>query len=131
MEEALQQEHSRLVTRLKKDDHQMYHELMPGDCDTMHMLLGAMTELGELGTTIKAYLFYRKPIDHENLVEELGDVEFFLEGLRQRLRITREETLAHNINKLNRRYGSGSFSNEQAQARADKAEVGDFDKEAS
>ena len=59
-------------------------------------------------------------IDRENLVEELGDIEFYLEGLRQVFGVTREEVLAINQAKLEKRYSSGKYSNQQAQARADK-----------
>ena len=43
-------------------------------------------------------------IDRENVIEELGDLEFYMEGVRQNLGITREETLNHNIQKLSKRY---------------------------
>jgi hypothetical protein len=55
-----------------------------------------------------------------NVVEELGDLEFYLEGVRQQLQISRDETLRANINKLNIRYRSGSYSNQHAQERTDK-----------
>jgi len=51
----------------------------------------------------------------------MGDLEFYMEGLRQGLGITREEVLAHNIAKLSKRYSSGSYSDKHAQERADKA----------
>lgn len=56
----------------------------------------------------------------ENVIEELGDIEFYLEGMRQQLGITREQTLEANISKLSKRYHSGSYSDTQAQERADK-----------
>jgi uncharacterized protein YabN with tetrapyrrole methylase and pyrophosphatase domain len=55
------------------------------------------------------------------MVEELGDLEFYMERIRQIVGITREETLKANIEKLSVRYGK-TYSNEAAQARADKAE---------
>ena len=53
------------------------------------------------------------------MIEELGDLEFYMQGLRDALKITREETLKINMQKLEKRYG-GLYSNEAAQARADK-----------
>jgi len=50
-----------------------------------------------------------------------GDTnEFFLEGIRQRLGITREETLEANIDKLGLRYQGLKYSDQAAQDRADK-----------
>ena len=58
--------------------------------------------------------------DMVNLVEELGDLEFFMEGFRKCLGIKRLDTLSANIDKLSKRYATGSYSNKQAQDRADK-----------
>lgn len=115
-----QEDHTDLVARLKKDDHQMYLELQPGDCDVAHMILGVGAESGELMTAAKSYLFYRKPLDRVNVIEEMGDLEFYLEGLRQRWKISRDEVLAANIEKLNRRFVEGVFSNAEAIERKDK-----------
>ena len=63
---------------------------------------------------------YGKPLDRENVIEELGDLEFYMEGLRQGLGITREETLQANVAKLGARYAAGKYSDKAAIARADK-----------
>jgi hypothetical protein len=63
---------------------------------------------------------YGKPLDRGNVLEELGDLEFYMEGLRQGIQATREEVLRHNMAKLSKRYSSGSYSDAQAQERADK-----------
>lgn len=64
---------------------------------------------------------YRKELDRENVIEELGDLEFYLEGIRQGLGLTREECLEHNIRKLSKRYEGLKYSDKAAQDRADKA----------
>ena len=79
-------------------------------------------ESGELFDAIKRWVLYEKPLDRANVVEELGDLEFYMEGLRQGLDITREETIAANCEKLGKRYAAGNFSNKAAQERADKGE---------
>ena len=71
-------------------------------------------------TLSKKHAIYNKPLDRDNVVEELGDIEFYLQQLRVRLSITREETLHANVQKLRKRYASG-YSDAAAQARADKA----------
>lgn len=86
----------------------------------IHMALGMAGEAGELVDAIKKHAIYCKPLDSENIIEELGDLEWYMQGLRAALCITREEVLEANIKKLRKRYSSGSYSNEQAQQRKDK-----------
>lgn len=86
------------------------------------MAVGVSGEAGELLDAIKKVAVYRKPVDRANVVEELGDLEFYMEGLRQGLGITREETLLANINKLSKRYEGLKYSDSAAQTRADKQE---------
>ncbi len=66
---------------------------------------------------------YRKELDMENVIEELGDLEFFMEGIRQELGITREQCLEHNIKKLSVRYENFVYSNESAHLRLDKVKM--------
>ena len=86
-----------------------------------HMALGIAGESGELVDAIKKFAIYNKPLNLDNVVEELGDLEFYMEGLRDSLGITREETIQKNIEKLSRRYENG-YSDKAAQDRADKQE---------
>lgn len=95
-------------------------DLTPADAHLIHMVLGISGEAGELLDAVKKSAIYRKPLDLENIVEELGDIEFFLQGLRDALGITKEATLEHNRAKLSKRY-IDSYSDEQAQNRADKS----------
>jgi NTP pyrophosphatase (non-canonical NTP hydrolase) len=85
------------------------------------MIMGVSGESGELLDAIKKAVIYNKPLDIENVIEELGDIEFYLEGLRQGLGIDRGETLDANVKKLSVRYEAGSYSDTAAQTRADKA----------
>ena len=54
------------------------------------------------------------------LIEELGDIEFYLGGLRQCLNVGRNETIQANIEKLGKRYSGWHYSDESARKRADK-----------
>jgi len=85
-----------------------------------HAAMGVSGEAGELLDGIKKFWAYNKPLDLENIVEELGDLEFYMEALRQELGVSRNETLEYNMIKLNKRYHSGKYSDQQAQERADK-----------
>ena len=109
-----------MVEALCKPGYEIIMELDANKADALHMAVGVSGESGELLDCIKKHAIYNKPLDRENLVEELGDIEFYLEGLRQVFGVTREEVLAINQAKLEKRYSSGKYSNEQAQARADK-----------
>lgn len=86
-----------------------------------HMALGIAGETGEIVDAIKKNVIYDKPLDVENVIEELGDLEFYMAGLRQLLGISRWDTLQANIFKLQKRYATG-YSDEAAIARADKQE---------
>lgn len=111
--------HPSLVSALCKDGQEIKDTLTALDCHLLHMLIGLQGEVGELTDAIKKAIIYRKPIDLENVNEELGDIEFYLEGLRQALNTTREITLHLNIEKLTKRYGE-KYSDRLAALRLDK-----------
>lgn len=111
-----------MVRALAKDGALIKAELTPEDADMLHMAIGVSGEAGELLDAVKKATIYRKPLDLENIIEELGDLEFYMERIRQIAGITREQTIAANIAKLGKRYSSGAYSNEQAKTRADKVE---------
>ena len=128
----LEQGHTQMVFDLKKNPGAILKRLTPHKCDLLHMAYCIPGEAGELSDAIKKHIFYEKEFTdemREHVVEELGDLEFYMEGLRQSLGISRTETLKYNRTKLltgkNARYGKGVFSNEQAQERADKQEPDD------
>lgn len=90
------------------------------EADLWHGATGVAGEAGELLDAVKKHVVYKKPLDRENVVEELADLRFYMAALMNRLGITEVE-LTETINsKLGKRYASGSYSNDQAQARADK-----------
>ena len=82
--------------------------------------MGVSGEAGELLDAIKKFAIYNKTLDIDNVVEELGDIEFYLAMIRRTLGIHREVTLRHNITKLLKRYPAG-YTDMAAQLRADKA----------
>ena len=112
--------HSEMVEALCKSGELIRSELTAQDAHNLHMVVGISGEAGELLDCLKKAIIYRKPIDMENLIEELGDLEFYMEGLRQSFGITRSQTLSHNITKLSKRYEGLKYTDEAAQLRADK-----------
>ncbi len=113
-------EHADMVNTLCKPGATIKEELTAEDAHTIHMIMGISGETGELLDAIKKSVIYRKPIDRENVIEELGDIEFYMEGLRQGLSITRKETLTHNVLKLSKRYKGMKYSDTSAKDRVDK-----------
>ncbi len=109
-----------MVTFLVKPGQAILDSMTPDKIDLLHMAVGISGEAGELLDAVKKVTVYNKPVDRANVVEELGDLEFYMEGLRQRMGITREETITGNIAKLGIRYAKG-YSDKAAQERADKA----------
>lgn len=114
--------YSQMVMELAKPAENILelHNMFPEMAHLQHMALGVSGEVGELVDAIKKHTVYGKIIDRENVIEELGDIEFYLEGIRGPLGISREETIMHNQQKLSIRYASGGYSDKQAQERADK-----------
>jgi NTP pyrophosphatase (non-canonical NTP hydrolase) len=107
-------------SRIKKGG-SILQSLTPISANIWHMGTGICTEAGELMSSIKKYTVYEKPLDRENLIEELGDLEFYLAGLRTALGLNREEILKNNEKKLTTRYPIG-YTNKAAITRADKQE---------
>lgn len=97
-------------------------EMGTKDSNLVHMALGIAGEAGEIVDAIKKAAVYGKPLDLPNVIEELGDLEFYMAGMRQMLGVSRHETLQANIEKLQKRYVDG-YSDRAAIARADKQQV--------
>ena len=116
-------DHSMMVRVLAKSGEQIRAELTTEQAHALHMAVGISGESGELLDAVKKGAIYQKPFDRENIIEELGDLEFYMEGLRQGFGITREETLVANIRKLGKRYNNFVYSNNAAQQRADKTSI--------
>ena len=109
-----------MVAALVKPGSAIRSVLTASDCHLIHMSIGVAGEAGELIDAIKKHTIYRTPLDLENVIEELGDLEFYMEGLRQGLDITREQCLKSNIQKLSKRYEGLKYSDQAAKDRKDK-----------
>jgi NTP pyrophosphatase (non-canonical NTP hydrolase) len=99
-------------------------KLMPTHADSMmHAAVGVAGEAGELADAIKKAWVYGKPLDRDNVIEELGDLRFYMQALQLLLGITDAEVIGHNSAKLEARYPDGVYSNQAAIARADKEQA--------
>ena len=88
----------------------------------LHAAVGISGEAGELLDAVKKHWAYEKPLDFGNVVEELGDLEFYMAAMRQIIGMSRQAILQTNVNKLKLRYANMEYSDQAAQARADKAD---------
>lgn len=79
--------HPALVAALVKPGDAILETLTPEKADAWHMASCIPGEVGELFTPVAANVFNGSPLDRENVIEELGDVEFYSQGLRAPLGI--------------------------------------------
>lgn len=119
---TMEQQHAQMVADLCKapDEIVAGFKRNPAHAHLAHMAMLLTSEAGELCDAIKKHVIYGKELDLVNVVEELGDIEFALEGIRRVLFITRHTTLEYNITKLSKRYKKGKYSDEAAINREDK-----------
>lgn len=84
--------HPELVQALAKPGSAILASLTPTDADLWHAATGVAGEACEIALAFRN-CYEDGKLDNENLIEELGDMEFYLQQLRSNLGISREETL--------------------------------------
>lgn len=77
-----------------------------GTIRLLHAMIGMCTETGEIQDQVKKHVFYGKPLDRTNLMEEIGDTLWYIGVMSDELGISLEEIMDKNIAKLRARYGS-------------------------
>lgn len=69
-----------------------------------HMIIGCVTESGELADAYKKHKFYMRDLNTKNIKEEIGDLCWYLYQLCEEVGYTMEEARKDNIEKLSKRY---------------------------
>ena len=92
MKELLTQ-FEKMTLALAKDGAVIKQEITPEQANLLHMVIGASGEVGELVDAIKKHVIYQKPLDVENVKEELGDLLFYMSNLMQSVGLSFEEVL--------------------------------------
>jgi len=69
--------------------------------------LGLAGEAGEVVDIIKKDLFHDRPLDHDDIKKELGDVAWYLAALCTAAGFNFEDVLQANIDKLKARWPDG------------------------
>lgn len=73
--------------------------------------LGLTGEAGEVADMVKKHVAQGHPLDLERLIDEAGDVAWYLARLCTAIHVSLGEVLQHNVDKLIARYPNG-FSSE-------------------
>lgn len=89
--------------------------------DMFHAALGLSDEAGEFASAIKAALVYGKGMDKVNLIEELGDLLWFVSLAADTLGVPLAVVMEANIAKLQVRYSEG-YADAKAQNRVKELE---------
>lgn len=79
----------------------------------LHSAMGITTEAGELMDQLKRHTIYGSELDEINLMEELGDILWYIALMANTLNVSIEDLQQMNIAKLKVRYG-GEFSEDKA-----------------
>ena len=124
---AMQYEtHREFVRKLCKAGSVIAEELTPDNCHRLHMAIGISGEAGELLDAVKKSTIYRKQLDIANIVEECGDLLFYIAGMLDSIGVDIESAMSANVSKLSIRYGK-SYSDKSAVERLDKMPTLDKD----
>lgn len=95
---------------------------LPTQIDNLnHALYGMTSETGEFADAMKKHVIYGKPLDTENLKEELGDLMWYIALAATALNTDLSIICEENIDKLRKRYPE-KYTDAHAIARADKVQ---------
>lgn len=79
----------------------------------LHAIMGIATEAAELLQAAVDAGFSKYDYDRTNIIEELGDLEYYMAVLRNKFGVSQKEVQERNVAKLQARY-SGGFSSDAA-----------------
>lgn len=115
--------HPEMVAKLLKPGAKILASMTPEKMTLLHCASKLCSEAGELLDAVGKLCFYEQKLDRDNIIEEDGDIEFYLEGIRQTLDYIRSTAIQANISKLGKRYPNFEYTNKKAKERLDKKEV--------
>ena len=107
------------VLMFQKEAERTLRNDLPYECICSNMAMGLAGECGEVVDLLKKHIWQGKELDINDLIEEVGDVLWYIANLCNVNNITMEECMLTNVNKLRKRYPSG-FSIKDANERKDK-----------
>ena len=94
---------------------------LPYEAICSNMCMGLAGETGETVDIFKKHIYQGKDLDINDVIEEIGDILWYIANLCNVNKITMKECMESNVEKLRKRYPNG-FSIKDALERADKNE---------
>ncbi|UIS25234.1 putative nucleotide pyrophosphohydrolase domain protein [Erythrobacter phage vB_EliS-L02] len=85
--------HADMVAGLMKPGDEITSTLTPKQADLWHGATGVAGETTEVLEAV-TQMFITGQLDIQNMVEELGDIEFYMESVRANLGLTRDEVMS-------------------------------------
>ena len=92
---------------------------LPYEAICSNMCMGLAGETGETVDIFKKHIYQGKDLDICDVIEEIGDILWYIANLCNVNKITMKECMESNVEKLRKRYPNG-FSIKDALERADK-----------
>ena len=92
---------------------------LPYEAICSNMCMGLAGETGETVDIFKKHIYQGKDLDINDVIEEVGDILWYIANLCNVNKITMKECMESNVEKLRKRYPNG-FSIKDALERADK-----------
>lgn len=93
-------EYQKAAMRTSLPDQGVYNRLING-------ALGLTGETGEVADLVKKFLYQGHDLDRQHVMEELGDVLWYVALTLDAIGSTMEDCMIYNVEKLKRRYPNG------------------------
>ena len=92
---------------------------LPYEAMCSNMCMGLAGEIGEVVDIMKKHIYQGKELDITDVIEEVGDVLWYIANFCNVNNITMDECMESNIKKLRKRFPNG-FTTKDANERKDK-----------
>ena len=92
---------------------------LPYEAMCSNMCMGLAGEIGEVIDIMKKHIYQGKELDITDVIEEVGDVLWYIANFCNINNITMDECMESNIKKLRKRFPNG-FTTKDANERKDK-----------
>jgi len=109
--------YSSAAIKLESDSHMAHAIRMSEMPRTIHALIGLQSEVGELADAVKKRVFRGDALDKTNILEECGDILWYLNLMVDSCGSTLDKVMHMNIAKLEARYKERQFKAEASRDR--------------
>jgi NTP pyrophosphatase (non-canonical NTP hydrolase) len=99
------EEYTENVTRLEPNYGAIHPKTTSSEMRLLHAAMGMSTETNEVLDALKKSMFHGKQMDHLDMLEELGDILWYMTVMMDELGFTMDQVIDRNICKLKVRHG--------------------------